>query len=168
MIHSLSIVLLTLALLVAHPATAQQSTKPTPPANPAPAVPVPRTEFIRTMDGEFGKMDADKNKVVTRTEIEQFQRATGLMAARARARALHAQLDLDKNGQLSIAEFERMAATPASPNPAPILNQTDLNRDGSITLIEYRTAKLANFDRMDSDKDGVVSVEEMKAIGLVK
>jgi len=58
--------------------------------------------------------------------------------------------------------------TPASPNPAPILAQHDLNKDGRITLVEFRTAKLANFDRMDADKDGIVSIAEMKAAGLVK
>ena len=44
----------------------------------------------------------------------------------------------------------------------------DLNRDGSVTLVEYRTAKLVNFDRMDSDKDGVVSPAEMKAAPLLR
>ena len=162
-----SAALIGLSLATAEPALAQQPAGSAPAAQPA-RVAVPRAEFIRTMDGEFGKMDADKNKVVTRGEIEQFQRATGLVEAHSRARALHARLDSDKNGQLSLAEFERMAAAPAPPNPAPILGQTDLNKDGTVTLVEYRTAKLANFDRMDSDKDGIVSVVEMKAAGLVK
>ena len=47
------------------------------------ASPVPRTVFIQTMDGEFGKMDADKNKSVTKAEIEQFQRAVAVAEARA-------------------------------------------------------------------------------------
>ena len=113
-------------------------------------------------------MDADKNKIVTKAEIEQFQRAAGLLRAREAARALFVRMDTDKNGQLSFAEFERSAITPPRPNPAPIFAQHDLNKDGRITLVEYRTAKLANFDRMDSDKDGIVSVAEMKAAGLVK
>jgi Ca2+-binding EF-hand superfamily protein len=120
------------------------------------------------MDGEFGKMDADKDKVVTRIEIEQFLRAVAVAEGRARSRTLFGQLDLDKNSQLSIVEFERMAVAPPPPNAAPVLNQADLNRDGRITLVEYRTNKLANFDRVDTDKDGVVSVMEMKAAGVVK
>ena len=131
-------------------------------------VPVPRTEFIATMDAQFAKMDADRNKIVTRAEIEQYQRALALVEARAEARALFARLDTDKNGQLSAAEFERMAITPPPPNAAPLLGEADLNKDGRITLVEYRTAKLANFDRMDTDKDGVVSIAEMKAAGLIK
>ena len=43
-----------------------------------------------------------------------------------------------------------------------------MNRDGQITLIEFRTSKLANFDRMDSDKDDIVRDAEMKAAGLIK
>ena len=56
----------------------------------------------------------------------------------------------------------------ALPNAAPVLAQTDTNRDGQITMVEYRAGKLANFDRMDSDKDGIVSVAEMKAAGVIK
>jgi hypothetical protein len=132
------------------------------------AVPVPRTAFIQTMDAEFRKMDADKNNVVTRIEIEQFQRAVSYLEAQARVRTLFAQLDTDRNGQLSPTEFGKMAVAPAPPKATPILGQADLNRDGKITLVEYRTAKLANFDRMDTDKDGVVSLAEMKAAGLIK
>ena len=131
-------------------------------------VAVPRTAFIQTMDGEFNKMDANKDKIVTRAEVEQFQRAVAMVEAQARARALFIQLDSDRNGQLSPAEFSKMAAAPPAPNPNAILAPGDLNRDGQITLIEFRTAKLANFDRMDSDKDGIVSVAEMKAAGLIK
>ena len=133
----------------------------------AAAVPVPRAAFIQTMDGEFGKMDADKDKMLTRVEVEQFQRAAALAEAQARARTMFNQLDADRNGQLSLAEFGKMAITPPQPNPALVLGPSDLNRDGKVTLIEYRTAKLANFVRMDADKDGVVSVVEMKAAGIV-
>lgn len=167
MIHPAADLLLTLALVAASPATAQQARKPAA-AQVTAAAPVPRTTFIQTMDNEFGSMDADKDKIVTKAEIEQFQRAVNLLQAREKARALFGKMDADKNGQLSITEFERMATTPPPPNAAPVLGQADLNKDGKITLVEYRTAKLAKFDRMDADKDGVVSVAEMKAAGLVR
>ena len=48
------------------------------------------------------------------------------------------------------------------------MNRLDLNRDQKITLIENRTATLANFDKLDTDKDGVVSVAEMRAGGIGK
>jgi Ca2+-binding EF-hand superfamily protein len=120
------------------------------------------------MDTEFRKMDVDKNDRLTAAEVEQFQRAVGVLEAQNRVRSLFAQLDTDRNGQLSQAEFGKMAVTPAPPNAARIIGPSDLNRDGSVTLVEFRTAKLANFDRMDADKDGVVSPAEMKAAGLIK
>ena len=156
-----SLSLFGVAFLLAQGATAQS------PQSAAP-IPVPRAEFIRTMDGEFGKMDADKDKVVTRVEIEQYLRAIAVAEGRARSHALFTQLDSDKNGQLSATEFERMTVAPPPPNAAPILSQADLNKDGRITLVEYRTNKLASFDRVDTDKDGVVSVMEMKAAGVIK
>lgn len=162
--HRPPVAFIVLALLAAAQAGAQPARAPAAPA----AVPVPRTAFIQTMDTEFRQMDADKNNRVTRTEIEQFQQAVGLLQAQNQVRALFVRLDTDRNGQLSAAEFSRMAVAPAPPNPAPVMSQADLNRDGSITLVEYRTAKLVNFDRMDADKDGIVSVAEMRAAGLVK
>jgi Ca2+-binding EF-hand superfamily protein len=56
----------------------------------------------------------------------------------------------------------------AQPNAAPLLAQVDANRDGQITQVEFRSGKLANFDRMDTDKDGVVTAAEMRAAGLIK
>jgi Ca2+-binding EF-hand superfamily protein len=132
------------------------------------SIPIPRTEFLATMDTEFRKMDGDKNGIVTKQEIEGYQRAMSALIADARRQALFSALDSDKNGMISSAEFARMPVQAELPNAAPILAQIDLNHDGSVSLVEYRTAKLANFDRMDSDKDGVVSVAEMKAAGLVK
>ena len=161
MIRIAAAALFALEYLVAASASAQPAAK-VPPAD------VPRAVFIQTMDAEFGKMDADKNKTLTRAEIEQSQRALALAEARARARSLFTGLDADKNGQLSFAEFEKTAVASPQPDPSPILRQADLNRDNMITLVEYRTAKLANFDRMDADKDGIVTVPEMKAAGLVK
>ena len=158
-----------MGLIAATNASAQPARAPAPARTvKSTAVPVPRTTFIQTMDSEFRKMDANKNNIVTRIEIEQFQRAASALEAQSRVRALFAQLDTDRSGHLSPAEFGKMAATPPPPNAAPVLGQADLNRDGTITLVEYRTVKLANFDRMDTDKDGIVSVAEMKAAGLVR
>lgn len=168
MVYRVAGMLIALGVVAGASAGAQQPRRAAAPPKAPAAVPVPRTEFIHTMDVEFGKMDADRNQIVTRAEIEQAQRAAGLFKAREAARLLFNRMDSDKNGQLSLAEFERMAITPAAPDPAPILAQHDLNKDGKITLVEYRTAKLANFDRMDADKDGIVSVAEMKAAGLIK
>ena len=146
------------------------ATAPRPAARAAPAAtqPIPRATFLANMDAEFRKLDSDKNGTATRLEIEQSQRAAGSAQAHNRLRARFAELDSDRNGQLSLAEFGRLLPPPAPPNAAPILSRFDLNRDNNVSLIEYRTGTLANFDRLDSDKDGIVSAAEMKAGGIGK
>ena len=129
---------------------------------------IPRTQFIADMDAQFRKMDADKNGQLTRTEIEQFQKLTAIAEAQARNRALFAQLDADRNGQLSPTEFAKVTAPSPAANAQPMIARMDSNRDQQVNLIEHRTATLANFDRLDADKDGIVTPAEMKAGGIVK
>ena len=133
----------------------------------AQSAPLPRAQFITEMDGQFRKMDADKDGQVTRIEIEQYQKVSIVAASQARNRQLFAALDTDKNGQISPTEFLRVPMATPSANPAPILN-FDLNRDGKVSLIEHRTGTLANFDRLDTDKDGNVSPAEGRAGGVIK
>ncbi|MEO8142228.1 MAG: EF-hand domain-containing protein [Sphingomicrobium sp.] len=129
---------------------------------------VPRADYIATMDVEYSKMDGDKNGKVTRAEIETFDRGVALGQARARAQALFAQLDVDRNGQLSLVEFGKTVSGSPQVDGRPLLNKFDINKDGSVSLIEHRAGKLAYFDQIDSDKDGVVTVVEMKAAGVIK
>jgi Ca2+-binding EF-hand superfamily protein len=88
--------------------------------------------------------------------------------AQARNRALFAQLDADKNGQISPTEFSRATTPSTVANAQPMIARMDSNRDSQVNLIEHRTATLANFDRLDTDKDGVVTPAEMKAGGIGK
>lgn len=167
--HAIGLIgMIALALPVAGTLAAQAGTSPKPQRAHAGPVPVPRAAFIATMDGEFLKMDADKNNIVTKKEIEDYQRAMSAVAVDNRRRSLFALLDADHNGTITPQEFARLQLPPPPINSAPILAQTDLNRDGQVTLVEHRTAKLANFDKMDTDKDGVVSIVEMRAAGLIK
>jgi Ca2+-binding EF-hand superfamily protein len=164
-----------LAVLVTEPSFSQAAkiapTKPQAGQSAAPAprqagdVPIARSVFLTRMDSEFRKMDADRNGTVTRAEIEAFESAVSVLKARAKNRQLFARLDADGNGQLSAAEFSRLAS-PGRVDAAPVMSRMDLNRDQSISLVEYRTATLANFDRMDADKDGIVTPAEMKARGI--
>jgi hypothetical protein len=140
-------------------------------AQPKPAAatgpqPLARDQFIREIDGEFRKMDADKNGQLTKIEIEQYQKLQAVADARARNQALFAQLDTDRNGQLSPAEFTKVVGPPPAANAGPMLSREDGNRDQQISLVEHRAATLANFDRIDTDKDGIVTPVEMKAGGI--
>lgn len=121
------------------------------------------------MDGQFKTLDGNGDGIVTRAEIEATQKRAFAAIAAQRNRQLFAQLDKDRNGQLSTGEFAALAAIgQARPDAAAVLAMFDTNKDGRIALIEYRAATQANFDRMDADRDGIVSVAEMKAGGIIK
>ena len=163
-----------IAVLAGGPSFAQASKAPAPAAaHPAAkqaaqregANAVVRSVFLATMDAEFRKMDADKDGTVTRAEIEGFERAVSLSKAQAKNRQMFAMLDTNGDGQLSASEFSRLVS-PGRVDAAPVLARMDINRDQSISLVEYRTATLGNFDRMDADKDGIVTPAEMKARGV--
>jgi Ca2+-binding EF-hand superfamily protein len=146
---------------------AQTAATPKPPAAQAQG-PIPRSEFIQAMDAEFKERDADKNGIVTKKEIEAFQRAFFARVNQARLAALFQKLDADKNGQLSPGEFAGLNGPTTPVDAGLLLKQVDLNGDGQVTIVEYRAGKLRSFDDMDADKDGIVSVSEMKAGGLIK
>jgi len=124
--------------------------------------PVPRAEYLKVMDGEYDKMDANRDGRVTPQEaaakLAQDERDRALAANRQ----IFAQLDKDKNGSLSPQEFAGLIAVPPA-DPAPFMQRMDLNKDGIVTLVEHRTVMLATFDALDSDKDGVVTPAEMAA-----
>ena len=129
---------------------------------------VARAVYIKTMDQEFGKMDADKNGQVTRAEAEAFQRSDAVARSAARVRGIFTQLDSDRNGQLSFAEFAKTQSGTPPVNAQPFFTGFDSNKDGRVSLVEHRAGKLTYFDRIDTDKDGVVTVAEMKAAGVIK
>lgn len=162
-----TIALLSLAALAA-PVTAQ-------PAKPAAtatqrqpeAQPIPRTVFLSDMDAQFKSMDADRNGSLSKKELEDYQRAEAAAQVQARTRELFARLDADRNGALTLAEFSKLITPNANAaNAAPLLQRFDSNRDGTISLVEYRAGTLVNFDKLDTDKDGIVTAAEMKAGGI--
>ena len=158
------------AVAQTRPATGSQAARPAAqrpaPAQQQGAQPIARSVFIANMDTEFRKMDADKNGIVTRAELEGFERAISVLDIQKRNRALFARLDRDRNGQISATEFARLQTAPPRPDVGPKMAKFDANRDQNIGLVEYRAGTLANFDRLDTNKDGFVNAAEMKAGGI--
>jgi len=156
------------ALLSVAAMAAPVAAQPAPAAAPAApqAQPIPRALFLSNMDSEFKRTDADRDGTLSRKEIEDFQASQIIAAAQARKRALFAALDTDHNGVLNQAEFMRLPSNEQAPNAAPMIAHFDTNRDSKISQVEYRAGTLANFDRLDADKDGVVTAAEMKAGGI--
>lgn len=155
--YQLPVFCLAAMLAMAMNASAQQTAAPPP---------IVRRDFIAQMDAQFGRMDVDRNGLLSRAEIERFEQQRAAAEAQARNEALFDQLDVNKNGQLSAKEFAKLTPEPQRPSAQPMLSRVDSNRDGQISLVEHRAATVANFDRLDSNRDGTVSVDEMKAGGI--
>ncbi len=125
-----------------------------------------RSAFIATMDLEFRKRDTDGDGRATRAELEVYERNASQAAASAQNLQLFRQLDVNRDGQISQGEFTALIPQVGMPDVGPMMTRFDTNRDQAVTLIEYRAATLANFDKLDTDHDGTVTQAEMRAGGV--
>ena len=123
-----------------------------------------RAAFIPLMDSDFKQRDFDNDGKVTRAEIEKFEKQRNLIQAQKDNRVLFLQLDTDRNGVVTPSEFTALIPPPGFPDVSKIMQRFDSNRDQIISLIEYRVATLSNFDKLDVDKDGVLSILEQQPI----
>jgi Ca2+-binding EF-hand superfamily protein len=127
---------------------------------------ISRARFIADMDAQFRAMDSDHNGQLIAAEIEALQRGQASAEASKRNRTLFALLDADKDGKLTAEEFDRFNNPPANTaNAAPVVGRMDSNRDGQVSATEHRAAMLVNFDRLDTDHNGIVTAAELKAGG---
>lgn len=139
------------------------------PARPAAQAPKPmtRAEFTTSVDARFAAVDTNKDGALSSAEIAAVQQRSLQQAAATQQQRMEAEfrkLDTNKDSQLSMAEFK--AAAPgvrASETPAQMIAQIDSDKNGSISAAEYRALPLANFQRMDANKDGIVTPQEVQA-----
>lgn len=143
------------ALVMAHPAMAQQA-----------GGDLLRADFIAQMDTEFQRRDVDRDGRVTRAELTQFELELAINVARQQNLDLFNRLDANRDGMISPGEFASLVGGVQTPDVTPLMQRFDPNRDQVITPVEYRAATLANFDRLDTDLNGVVSAAEMQAGGV--
>lgn len=140
------------------------------PASPATAdKPLVRAEFIQQMDAEFRRFDGDNNGMVKSEELAAAQRKSAMAEALRQNQAVFSSLDKDRNGSLSAGEFAAMVNPGGiAVDPSPLMSQLDSDRDGTITLVEYRIVTQGNFDRIDTDRDGVVTPAEMRTARIIR
>lgn len=139
-------------------------------AQPAARGPQPITKALYTgeIDKGFTVVDTNKDGFIDRTEMAAND-AKVVAAAKAQmlrqSEAAFKQLDKDKNGSLSVAEFNAIALAREvrADDPARTIAPFDTNKDGKISMAESRAPRLAQFDRADTNKDGTLSVAEQQA-----
>lgn len=150
-----------IAASVSLPALAIAAPAPAPaPAAQGPK-PVTRAMIQKSRDDAFKKIDANGDGNVTAAELANAEAG----AVRARLQLEFNRLDTNHDGQLSQTEFLAQA-----PTAAALTNQAtrevaalDKNKDGKVTIDEFRAPQLAMFDRLDANHDGTVTPEELKA-----
>lgn len=123
---------------------------------------VSRSDYIVAMDEEFRKRDADGDGNVTALEMSIYERAVARGFALNQNQQLFLQLDADRNGALTPNEFAAMVGEPPAPDISAEMRALDLNYDGKVTVVEHRAAKLVNFDKLDTDFNGIVTDAEMQ------
>ena len=157
---------LSLTAVFALPAAAFAQSATQRPAAAAPAQPMTKTQVSAQLDANFNNLDTNKDKSLSKAEIDVAHSRT-VAEAKAeldkRIEAEFARLDANKDKQLSVAEFRAAAGSPKIQSSDEFLKQLDRNGDGKVAPEEYRATPLANFDRIDTNKDGTISAEERSA-----
>lgn len=155
--------LLTLILLsAASPSTSQEKAAPKAPQ------PLSRAIFMQRIDNAFAAMDTNKDGFTDRAEIEAAEnkaiaaRKDNLLDQRT---AAFRRLDKDKDGKLSLQEFNSDASAQQLPkaNATPRITRLDTNKDGKISAAENRVPATARFNQLDTNKDNFLSVQEQQA-----
>jgi Ca2+-binding EF-hand superfamily protein len=151
-------------------ASAQALAQAQSPAGGATAAPPPlaRTEVAKNLDAEFKQMDSNGDGKLIKTEVQAAiqKRAAEMQATLAqRQKDEFDKLDANRDGSLSLAEYRAGTVVSAKAGAADSrIAQLDTNKDGAISLAEFRAATLAQFDKLDKDRNGVLSPQERAAV----
>ena len=174
------------------------------------ALPLTRSAVAAKVDAGFVRLDVNRDGAVTRDEVRaraearrsHRDQAGGQQGGARRERqedrgerraALFAQLDANRDGSISRAEFEarpalsredraerRSARTERRAKRGEMRGSragggmfarfggrqfevADADRDGRLTQAEARQSALALFDRVDANRDGTISQDERRA-----
>ena len=168
-----------LAALAPIPALAQPAPPPPPAAvaPPAPPPPMRRADVEQQLRDQFTRLDANHDGTLSREEAaaDAGQRRGGPGGAGGPGRGTDAffdRLDTNHDNMLSREEFVAMRTMfrgGGGGGGFMALNgdwfdRVDANKDGKVTLDEMRTVVLGLFDRADANHDGIVTADEREAM----
>ena len=128
--------------------------------------PVSRADFLKTIDNRFAVADANKDGGVAKSELvvlqqKELQQAKSTFQQQILGR--FKQLDTNKDGALSPQEFVAIApAVRTAETPDQLLKTLDSNGDGKISQAEFRAPQIAKFNKVDANRDGIATPEEMR------
>jgi len=94
------------------------------------------------------RYDADKDGKVSQTEID------------ANRTAWHGEFDADKNGDLSLAEFQSLWLKARNEEMVREFQRFDRDGSGQVTLEEYKAPMAGMVAQMDRDGDGMMEPGE--------
>ena len=135
-------------------------------------------ERKKASDDWFDKMDEDKNGNISRFEYNDFlEKQMGDLAANKKktSEKTFNRLDLDSDGMITETEYVDRGRKAKAKKPDPLkglyahetakpkkATRRDGNSDGDITKREDRKYNEYRFDRLDKDKDGVITKKEAR------
>ena len=160
--------------------------------SPAPAAPraaQTRAEVTQHVQAMFTRVDANHDDWLTKAEAdaarEQWRERAGMRAGRGPEHTFE-QLDTDRNGSISRAEFDAVHAQHADRKAdrkadrramrhdgmgkggmrgghmmgGAMFEMSDSNKDGKVSLQEATAAALQHFDMADANRDGQITRDE--------
>ena len=97
--------------------------------------------------------DANGDGLLSRTEVAALPR----LAERFDA------IDANKDGQISFEELKAARVAMRADRMAKMIARADTDGDGKVSRAEALAKATERFDRVDADKDGFLTAEELAA-----
>ena len=126
-----------------------------------------RAQLTQKIEADFKSSDTNGDGRITKAEIQaalQRRAAQATTAVHQQQQAEFNKLDTNKDGKLTLTEYQAGTAITLRPEAVDRrLQQLDTNKDNVVTLAEFRATMLGEFDKLDANKDGVLSAQEAGA-----